>query len=224
MLPALAVIAVIAVTLIIFLLFRNRGDTTARTSHNLPSRAQTLESKLTTVAECGLTLSPDFTVDNLLESWDRESFEKPGFDLVLVVLGMTEEHPPWRPHCQNLWHFDTECIEDHGSYVEIAKRMADMAGASLHLEDITDHVDIENGLAWLRFNCRGQEYKIVCDVDDDWVDFNVFGHFVELLGKADPDKIFIYYDLSGQDCIIGCVTRQQFDALKKVIPKFEPLS
>ena len=142
---------------------------------------------------------------------------------MLVGLGMTEERPPWRPHSQNLWHFDTECIEDDGSYVEIAKRMASMAGSSLPLEDITDHVDIENGDAWLRFNCRGQEYEIVCDVDDDWIDTKIFGHFVELLAKTDHDKMFIYYDLGGQDCIIGCATRQQFDALKKLIAGFEPL-
>ena len=99
-----------------------------------------------------------------------------------------------------------------------------MAGSSLPLEDIADHVDIENGEAWLRVNCRGQEYKLVGDVDDDWVDPKVFGQFVYLLSTTDSNKIFIYYNLGGQDCIIGCITRAQFDALKKLVPKFEPLT
>jgi hypothetical protein len=227
MLPALFGLALLAGAIVLILLLRNRGNATrgdSNTTAMSPARTQTLESKLALLAECGLSLSPEFTIDDLLESWDREAYEEPGYDLVLVGLGMTEERPPWRPHCQNLWHFDTECIEDNGSYVEIAKRMASMAGSSLPLEDIADHVDIEHGEAWLRFTCRGKEHTIVCDVQDDWVDTKVFGHFVQLLATTEPNKIFVYYDLGGQDCIIGCLTRQQLEALQEVVPGFVPLS
>ena len=86
-----------------------------------PSESLTLEQKLATLAECGLHLAPPFTAQDLLESWPREHFEKPGFTMTLVGLGMTEERPPWRNHSINVWHFDTECIEDHGSYVRIAR-------------------------------------------------------------------------------------------------------
>jgi hypothetical protein len=54
----------------------------------------TLEQKLETLAECGLSLAPPFTAQDLLESWSREEFEKPGFDMTLIGLGMTEERPP----------------------------------------------------------------------------------------------------------------------------------
>jgi hypothetical protein len=88
----------------------------------------TLEQKLEILAGCGLSLAPPFTTQDLLESWPREEFEKPGFTLTLVGLGMTEERPPWRNHCVNVWHLDTECIEDHGSYVRVAQRMAELCG------------------------------------------------------------------------------------------------
>jgi hypothetical protein len=184
----------------------------------------TIEEKLRALAECGLKLKDRFGVPDLVESWGREALDRPGYDLALVCLGMTEERPPWTPHCDNLWHFDTECIEGDGSYARIAKRMAEMAQGSLPLSDFQDHVDMERGKAWLRFNCRGKLVHIVCEVEDDWVDSSIFGHFVHLLAECDPNKLFIYYDLRGQDCIIGCVTRQQFDKLKKVIPKVEPLT
>ena len=48
-----------------------------------------LEQKLEILARCGLKLEAPFTVNDLLESWKREEFEKRGFDLVLVGLGMT---------------------------------------------------------------------------------------------------------------------------------------
>jgi hypothetical protein len=184
----------------------------------------TIEEKLHALADCGLKLRDQFGVPDLVKSWGREALDEPGYNLPLVCLGMTHEERPWTPHCDNLWHFDTECIDGDGSYVHIAKRMAEMAQGSLPLSDFQDHVDIEDGKAWLRFNCQGAPVHIDCAVQDDWVDTTLFGHFVDLLAQCDPTKTFIYYDLGGQDCIIGCVTQEQFNKLKKVIPQVQPLS
>lgn len=184
----------------------------------------TIEDKLRALAECGFKLKDQFGVSDLVESWGREELDKPGFKLALVCLGMTQEGPPWTPHCDNLWHFDTECIEDEGSYVRIAERMAEMAQGSLPLSDLEDHVDLEEGTAWLQFKCQGKPVHIDCAVEDDWVDRTVFGHFVALLAKCDPNKLFIYHDLGGQDCIIGCATLEQYGKLKRVIPEVRPLT
>ncbi len=182
-----------------------------------------IEEKLRALAECGLKLKEGFSVADLEESWGREALDDPGFDLTLVCLGMTQESPPWTPHCDQLWHFDTECIEGPGSYIHIGKRMAEMAQGSLPLSDFEDYVDIDEGKAWLRFKCEGQPVHIDCTVDNDWVDAEVFSHFIALLAKCDPNKLFIYYNLGGQDCIIGCVTREQFKRLTTIIPTIQPL-
>ena len=185
---------------------------------------KTLEEKLEALASCGITLRSEFSVDDLLSSWDRAEYEEPGFSMTLVGVGMTQEEPPWKPRSDNLWHFDTECIEDHGSYVDIAKRMVEMAEGSLPLTDIEDYVDIEEGKAWLSFKLDGKTIKIDCAVVDDWVDSKVFGHFVRLLADKDPSKIYIYYDLGGQDCIIGCLDRENYQKLRNIIPEVEPLN
>jgi hypothetical protein len=184
----------------------------------------TIEEKLHVLAQCGLNLKDQFGVTDLVASWGREALDEPGWNLALVCLGMTQEKPPWTPHCDNLWHFDTECIEDDGSYVRIAQRMQEMAQGSLPLSDIQDHVDLEEETAWLRFTCQGEPVHIDCKVEDDWVDTDIFGHFIDLLAKCDPNKLFIYYNLGGQDCILGCVTRAQYAALEQVIPEVEPLT
>lgn len=188
-----------------------------------PQSPQTLEQKLEALASCGITLRPEFSVGDLLRSWDRAEYEEPGYSMTLVGVGMMQEEPPWKPRSENLWHFDTECIEDHGAYVDIAKRMVELAGGSLPLTDIEDYVDIEEGKAWLSFKLDGKAIKIDCAVEDDWVDSKVFGHFIRLLGKKDPSKIYFYYDLGGQDCIIGCLDRENYQKLRKLIPKIEPL-
>jgi hypothetical protein len=102
--------------------------------------------------------------------------------------------------------------------------MAEMAQGSLPLSDIQDHLDISEGTAWLRFNCQGKPVQIDCEVRDDWVDTSLFGHFVDLLAKRDPKRLFIYYDLGGQDCVIGCVAREQYAALQRVNPTVQMLA
>jgi hypothetical protein len=188
------------------------------------SKPFTLEQKLAILGDCGLRLAPPFTAQDLLESWPREQFEKPGFALALVGLGMTEERPPWRNHCVNAWHFDTECIEDHGSYVRIAERMAELTQGSLVLDNVRDYVDLEESIATLDFDHSGKSVHIDLKVNDDWVDPAVFSPFIQMLAASDPSKLFLYHDLRGQDCIIACLTREQFALLKKADVKFEPLT
>jgi hypothetical protein len=183
----------------------------------------TLEEKLRLLADCGLELSFPFTPEDLLTSWNRAEYEKPGFDLVLVGLGMTEEEKPWRSHCASLWYFDTECIADHGDYKNIAERMAEMSQGSLPIECIQDYVDVENEQAWLSFIFRGEKIRFDCKVEDDWVDATIFYQFVRLLEKSDPSKIYIYYDLGGQDCIIGCATKDNLARLQSKAIQFVPL-
>jgi len=170
-----------------------------------------------------MSLSSPFTAQDLLESWPREDFEEPGFTLTLIGLGMTEEREPWRNHSINVWHFDTECIEDEGSYVRIAERMAEMTQGALVIENVRDQVDLEEGSANLDFEHSGKHVQIDLKVNDDWVDPAVFSLFVRMLAISDPSKIFLYHDMQGQDCVIACVTRDQFMALKTAGVNFEPL-
>ncbi|MBN1763987.1 MAG: hypothetical protein JW860_01915 [Sedimentisphaerales bacterium] len=191
---------------------------------SVANQQMTLEQKLEVLAGCGLRLAEPFTVDDLLTSWNREDYEGAGFNLVLVGLGMTEEQEPWRNHCVNLWHFDTECIQDHGDYKRIVERMAEMTQGSLLLENIQDYVDVEEGKAWFSFSCQGKEIKVDCKVEDDWVDGSIFATFIDLLNTTDPSMIYVYYDLGGQDCIIGCVSKENLKVLQENGIKFVPLA
>jgi len=140
-----------------------------------------------------------------------------------VGLGMTEEQEPWRNHCVNLWHFDTECIQGPGDYKQIAERMAEMTQGSLVFTDLRDHVDVDAKEACFSFSFKGQTTRVECKVEDDWVDMSAFATFVRLLDIAEQSKVYVYYDLKGQDCIIGCVTKDELQALQRMKIKFVPL-
>ena len=137
--------------------------------------------KLEILTECGLSLAPPFTAQDLLESWPREEFEKPGFNLTLIGLGMTEERPPWRNHSVNIWHFDTECVEGNGSYVGFAQRMAELIQESVIIENLRDRVDVGAGIATLDFEYSGEPVHIDFKVNDDWVDPAVFSRVISIV-------------------------------------------
>ena len=191
------------------------------TSEKPKEPSLSLEEKLSILEECGIKLAAPFTIDDLI---DRVGYEKGDYKNLLIGLGMTEEQEPYRNHCVNLWYFDTECIEDDGDYKRIAERMAEMTQGSLRLENIRDSVDIENEKASLSFSFNGQETEINCEVQVDWVDPAVFSIFINLLKQADPSKVYISYNLYGQDCIIGCVTKDELKRLNDYGINFGPLS
>jgi hypothetical protein len=185
-------------------------------------RKQTLEEQLTALATCGIRPNPGIAVDHLLESCARDEYENEPFSLVLTVLGNTLEREPWSPLSDCIWHLDTECIEDHGSYGHIASRIKALAGAELPLNDIQDYVDIEEGRAWLSFRLNGEEIRWEPKVDNDWIDTTILSDFARLMERQNSQKRLTYLDLKGQDCLIGCSTEQEFKRLKNLTGlKFE---
>jgi hypothetical protein len=174
----------------------------------------TLEKQLDGLAACGIRLLPEITSDNLLATFDRTNYEKQPFLLLLTVMGGELDVEPFTYASDDVWHFDTECIEDHNAYVRMAQRLVDLAGTDLPLEDIVDYVDIEEGKAWLSFKLDGQEYKWTAVVEDDWVDPTIMSRFAELLGKRQCGKRFTYHNLGGQDCLIGCSTPEELESLR----------
>jgi hypothetical protein len=77
------------------------------------------------------------------------SFEKEPYWLLLCTLGGEAELPeqagPSGYPSDDMWHLDTECIEDDGAYAAIARRLAAISHGALPLEDVEDHVDVGGG-------------------------------------------------------------------------------
>ena len=157
------------------------------------------------LAKAGIVLNPRVRPESLLLAFTREQFEGDPYRLLLCVMG--EEGEDAEYPSDQIWHFDTECIEGDWSYIRIATRMATLAGDALPLEQIGDSVDLEAGTAWLSFALDGQTYRWDVEVNDDWVDSSVLSRFAQLLEARKVGRRFTYVDLKGQDCLIGCATR-----------------
>ncbi|MBL8206409.1 MAG: hypothetical protein JNM09_19380 [Blastocatellia bacterium] len=178
--------------------------------------AKPLEEQISILQACGINLLPSVTIAQLLSLYDREVLEAEGFETLLVIIGGELDEEPYGSFSEDIWHFDTECIEDHGAYVEIAMRLRDLAKGDLPLENINDYVNIDENVAWLSFTLDGQEIKWDAVVDNDWVDPEIFSRFADLLAQRNTGRKFTYCDLGGgQDCLIGCSTQDQLERLRK---------
>ena len=173
-----------------------------------------VEDQLATLAACGISLKPDISRAAIFSCYEEKTLEREPYTLLLAALGGEAEEEPYGFLSSDIWHFDTECIEDHGDYARIAMRMEELAGGDLPLENIEDYVDVEEGRARLTFRLDGRDYKLELKVEDDWVDTNVFDEFDTLLRGRRTGKRFTYLDLGGQDCLIGCSTPEQLENLR----------
>ena len=84
-----------------------------------------LEEQLRVLEKGGIALASNVRLDSLIRSYSREQLEKDPYLLLLCALGGEAEDElqagEFGYPSNQVWHFDTECIEDHGAYQEIAR-------------------------------------------------------------------------------------------------------
>lgn len=144
-----------------------------------PQPRITLEEQLDSLANLGISLEPEITINDLLHSFAREEYEKKPYDLVLGMLGSDVESEPWeRPFSTNIWNCDFERIYNDGDYIEIVNKLSALTGESNLLSNVEDKVDFDNNIAWLKYNINGNDkhYKIV--LNNDWIDPDVIDEII----------------------------------------------
>jgi hypothetical protein len=174
-----------------------------------------LEEQLEKLSSCGIRLKPEFSAETLLESFSREKYETSPYAGVVIRMGGELEREPWTPLSDNVWHLDTECIDGPGSYARIAERFRDLAQGELPIENIRDRVNVENGDAWLEFELNGRTIHWGARVQTDWIDPGMITNFCGLLSEQKGTRRYTFFDLKGQDCLIGCATEDELRKLRK---------
>jgi len=183
-------------------------------SRLIPKPHISLEQQLQNLEGCNIRLNPGFSVETLLQEFSRSKFEERPY--VGAIISMAGEDPKGAPLSNNLFHLDTESIEGTGSYAHIAERMRDLSQGELPIQNIRDHVDHDNGDAWVAFELHGETIEWHARVKDDWIDPEILSKFCALLAGQNGARRYTYFDLKGQDCIIGCATEEDLRKLRKM--------
>jgi hypothetical protein len=176
------------------------------------------EHQLSVLESCGVRLAPGASPEELFREFDRGDFEETPYRNLLIAMGGEAESESRAEEIgylsDNIWHFDTECVEDHGDYATIARRMRTLAQGELPLEGISDYVDVEAGKAHVAFRVAGAVHHWDARVQDDWIDDSILYRFAKLLKTVGRGRRFTYYGL-GQDGVIGCATADERARLAK---------
>ncbi len=184
-----------------------------------------LEEQIQKLGEFGLQLNDDVSIDDLLYSFDRESYEDQPFDLILFVLGIEVEREPWdRFVSSHVWNFDTECIISTGDYVKIVKRLCELSGDPDYLTEVSDRVDLDSKEAWLKYNCKDTKRNWDIEIYDDWVDRMTLSYVME---DIERDGKHFYFKDNGQAMILFYLSVDiakelnslSNNALQRVIPE-----
>ncbi len=144
-----------------------------------------LESQLAKLAELGLVLNPEITIEDLLRAEDREAFIAKPFMLLLFLLGGEVERKPWgRRICNRVWSFDLECfdlecIATTGDYVKIVRKLCLLTGNEDRLTEIVDYIDLEDGECWLKYTIGDKRQHWTIEVNDDWADMLALSYVME---------------------------------------------
>ena len=176
-----------------------------------------LEQQLKTLADCGVTLSPEAVVDDLFMFHSREEHEATPYKELIPTLGCEMERDSFAPLCNRLWMCDYERVEDHGAYADVISRLHHMSEQSLPISDITDHVDIEAETAWVKFDLASSRIHWDAKVDNDWLDPYIVIKFDNLLKtNRAPFRIYSNHTDFGQSAFFACLTPTEFEKFQKL--------
>lgn len=172
------------------------------------------DNQLMRLSELGITLNPGVEPVALLEEFPKKKFEEDPYQLLLISLGgEIYKDDNFIITSDNIWHLDTECIEDHGDYIAIIERLKKLT--KLEINDIKDYIDIENEIAWVSFEYNNRKINWDLQVDNDWIDPNIFDHFSELVEDKSSKRIVI--SSLGQDCLITYLTELQLEEINRLV-------
>lgn len=184
-----------------------------------------LEQQYKTLSLCGIKLRAGISLEQLVGSTDRETFEEEPYTLLLSLMGRELEVEPFEYASDDIWCFDAECIEDNNDYVRIAERLRDLAGGSFPLEEVKDYVAVDERKASLSFRLDGKDYEWTASVVDEYADPQILSQLAQLFAARETGKRFTIFDLGGQASLIGCSTPDQLVKLtERTQLKFEWLT
>jgi hypothetical protein len=171
-------------------------------------------NQLQTLKSFGIALKSEIVPNDLLEEFSKQAFLEDPYQLLLITMGgELFRDDEFYIVSNNIWHLDTECIEDSGDYVRIIERL--MKLSNIEIQNIKDYVDIEIEEAWISFEFGSKIVKWELKVDGNWIDPEIFDKFIQLIGNRSNRNIVIA--TLGQDCLVAYLSEEQLLNINRLV-------
>jgi hypothetical protein len=177
-------------------------------------KRKSVETMLEQAAAVGISLRPGTDLERLWAEHSKSDIENRGFLIFLCVMGDDEGGAAQEPLSDDIWHFDTEAINDHGDYVDIIENCCRLTSGDLKFERVTDYVDVANETAFIEVTAEGRTERVDLTVDNDWVDEKVFKYLTDRLAATGSKRQFAAH-IPGQDMLLICKTPNEIEAISR---------
>ncbi|WP_337100109.1 hypothetical protein [Paenibacillus sp. YIM B09110] len=152
----------------------------------------------------------------------KSEYKKNPYIQLLISMGSEVENSNnFMYPSNNVWYFDRECIEDHGDYVSIVERIAEIIKEEVVISNIRDYVDIENKKARISFLLNDVNYEYELNVINDWVDLSILEYFSKLLAENGSEYRFFFSDID-QSVLVVFIKKGYYYQLNKLLNIFIP--
>lgn len=159
--------------------------------YSCSNKNNSFENQLKVFTDLGYLINDGITNDDIINIWGKERIGSGPFVILYLSLGSEIFKDGNRIFItDNCWHFDTECIEDTGSYVSIIKNLGRISNGELDFKNISDIVDWDNEKASISFEINNDIYDWELEFYDDWVDPGLFTKIVQLTKKYNTNGRF----------------------------------
>ncbi|MCL2125874.1 MAG: hypothetical protein FWH33_07815 [Oscillospiraceae bacterium] len=171
-----------------------------------------LEEQLSVLADMDIRPRHDDFIQWVGGEWGREPIESDPYNLLFALLGGERENEDglWEPLSDDIYNFDTECVENNDIYATVFERLAAISKGGFELSDVSSRVNHRSHKASVSFSFNGTEYSWQLNYNDDWFDIEVIGRINALLKSAGSSK---YFYVSNPDQSVTIV----FDTDEKIM-------
>jgi len=179
---------------------------------NLKMRVS-VEEQIIVLSNLGIKPKQDGYVDWICYEWGRDAVEADPYTLMLFSLGGERESgDKWERLSDDVYSFDTECVEDDDVYADIFINLAALSKGVFSVTSVSSAVEHENHSASISFVYNNANYNWNLQYDDDWFDKDVVNRINQLVSERDSTRSF--YTCSPDQNLTTLFTSQ--DVIEKV--------
>jgi len=151
-----------------------------------------IEEQLRALAEFGIRPRHDDYPEWICHEWGKEAVESDPYNLMLYSLGGERERDggSWERLSDDIYSFDTECVEDEDVYTTTLERLAALSKGVFSIANAHSAVDHDGQKASVSFTHKGTNHQWSLKYDDDWFDRDVINRINRLLKENGSTKCF----------------------------------
>lgn len=169
-----------------------------------------LQTRIDSLANIGLSMAPGLTIADLLEHLDRDWYARDPYGHILTVYA--------GGICDRGWEFDFEALSGPGDYADALRPLVRITGQMDLVTDLCDNFDIRKPSCVVTYKIKGEPRQLTARINNDWVDEKVLSAFLKDLEENSGSEARFCLAETGGNFTVFFLTNAEVDAVNALRP------